>query len=638
MPPSSTKTKKPPSREPHICVKCNKVFSRKEYVRRHMKTKSACQEVQRSYTCVECDLSFATNDLLDQHYAEDHALDPDFALQLSPSDEPVPLHPVLKPKPTPHRRAGASADSTSKSRRPARGARLGGRPSSPGFDDDGISSSSGGSPILLPTTLPLQVAPTVGSSTDSSSFSPPTLFGRASPPGSPAAMGSYLFPPAYPIANLGLNLPTGPFYSQLHTETPGSDFPGKVGEFYMRVPAMLGPPEWGDRDGGFGNLSVVGSSSHDEAESARTFFFGPSQRFCMGYKSPWQVPPLPKLSHYASLAVSFLLPCLPVIHRPTLFETPLTPQFAFALAATGAGYEGDARDFHDEMMHSQRHFAIYRLPELHLTAHEDFSMIATLILYNFVGLFHQNPGQRTYSGASHVALVQTFKRHDLVQKILQSSWVVPSADCTLEEMQRSWREWIQIETWKKLTFLVFMLDLEHLNNFHSASELLPSELAIDLPASYLLWNASSAREWHSLLHQPGPAATQPPSFLALLDAVLCLEWPAGATPVGSSNTTRLVPQLGDMDALALCVLGQMLIRIERQLVERLEAESVQGSPSQAGTEAVEGLEVRDPPDIALIRVRNGQQLLSAMTSSSSSTGTGWQAKGAWFKGLQPIFA
>lgn len=165
----------------------------------------------------------------------------------------------------------------------------------------------------------------------------------------------------------------------------------------------------------------------------------------------WQIPPLPKLSRYASLATSFLLTQIPILvrpycrrtlfldgtneirwvqHRPTMFNTEMTPQVAFALAVAGAGLETEGTEFHGNMVKEKRIFAIHHLHELELTELEMFSVLQSLSVYNYLGLYHEDPmresptvfhqaklnllssydPERTYSAASHAVLISVRSR------------------------------------------------------------------------------------------------------------------------------------------------------------------------------------------------------------------------------------
>jgi hypothetical protein len=74
----------------------------------------------------------------------------------------------------------------------------------------------------------------------------------------------------------------------------------------------------------------------------------------------------------------------------------MTPQLAFSLAVAGAGYEYEGRTFHDQMVREKRIFASCHLTELDLAPEEKFSVLQSMIIYNFCGLFHTDPERKSF--------------------------------------------------------------------------------------------------------------------------------------------------------------------------------------------------------------------------------------------------
>ncbi|KAI5475704.1 hypothetical protein MNV49_001038 [Pseudohyphozyma bogoriensis] len=393
---------------------------------------------------------------------------------------------------------------------------------------------------------------------------------------------------------------------------------GRTMEFNVRVTAMIGNPEdWEEADRGLQGL-IRGSRPSSGALTKGTRFFAPAQQFCIGYKSPWHVPPLPKLSRYAALASSFFLSAIPVVHQPTMFEESMTPQLAFALSVVGAGYEHDGRAFHDQMTKEKRIFGILHLHELELTPEESFSCLQSLMVYNFLGLTHLDPDQRTYSAPAHDLLIEAYRARNLPTLVQSSAWEPHPRDAPPQEIEASWRAWIRLETYKRLTYLTFVLDLE-MTVLSGAAQLQPYELSLDMPAWTVLWEAPDAQTWHTLLHTLPGALQRPPPFLSMLDAVLCLDWPAAGTPAAA-----LIPTLRETNELGLHVLQGVLERLEKQLQRQMEEEAHGGHPIVD----YEGMG-RDRPERALGKVRNGYRLLKMVG--------GWQRRERWFGGVGPIF-
>ena len=114
----------------------------------------------------------------------------------------------------------------------------------------------------------------------------------------------------------------------------------------------------------------------------------------------------------------------------------------------------------------------------------------------------------------------------------------------------------------RVAFIVYLSDLETATNF-SAAPLLPfAELAIDLPASDKLWNATSASDWLQKSLRSPPASGVP-----FLDAVRALIAPS--TPGAFSPDGVVLAKIGTLSAFPLLILSRTLSFLQMKTEEAI---------------------------------------------------------------------
>ncbi|KAL8286783.1 hypothetical protein RQP46_004311 [Phenoliferia psychrophenolica] len=303
-----------------------------------------------------------------------------------------------------------------------------------------------------------------------------------------------------------------------------------------------------------------------------------------------------------------------------MFHLEMTPQVAFALAVAGAGLEDDGREFHASMVKEKRIFAIHHLHELELSELEMFSVLQSLSIYNFLGLFHEDPQQRIYSAASHAVLISTYRYHGLPQRVNEIDWEPPHASASPQDVEASWREWIRLETLTRITFMVFLLDLTMTNTFGAVPSVNPSELPIALPSSDALWSAPTSAAWAHLLTLP-QFDSRPPCFLKIVDLLLSPSPSPSSTPADpilEAERSEVLGQVASLSPFALVVLSETLARLEIGLRAKAVGEEERREDG------------RDSPEVALRKVLHGAKVLEKISGSAG-------AAGGWFKPVRPIF-
>ncbi|KAK4702498.1 hypothetical protein P7C70_g3726, partial [Phenoliferia sp. Uapishka_3] len=395
-------------------------------------------------------------------------------------------------------------------------------------------------------------------------------------------------------------------------------------EFHLRAVALLGSPaDWGEA-GDSDWTAAPGVNGGDLARSPRFFLADPSITATLSLRKSGDFLP-PYLNPYnrasTSPAVSYHrlhATFSPMQHRPTMFDTEMTAQVAFALAVAGAGLESDAGDFHSKMIKEQRIFAIHHLHELDLSDAERFSVLQSLSIYNFLALHHEDPQQQIYSSASHATLITTYRHHALPSEISRIDWTAPPLSASSYEIEASWREWIRLETLTRITFMVYLLDLTMTNTFGAIPAVNPSELALDLPSAEALWSAPTSGAWADLISLP-QYATRPPCFLTVVDALLAQgSADLRLDPNRDRDRDQVLGQISSLSPFSLAILRETLARLEMGL--RAKGANLDEIP-EAG---------RDSPEVALRKVLCGTRVLELASGTAIPPGS-------WFKPVRPLF-
>ncbi|GAA5868500.1 hypothetical protein JCM3774_005399 [Rhodotorula dairenensis] len=327
----------------------------------------------------------------------------------------------------------------------------------------------------------------------------------------------------------------------------------------------------------------------------------PEQKFCLGYLYPWHVPPVQVLSGYARKATEKLLPAMPIIHAASVNLNEMPTHTAFALTVAGGAYEREGQSFSNEMLVEKRVFLVRGFQDASKSWEERFSSMQSLLLYQLLGLFHRDEQQRLLSHSFHSALIFMLRSLDLPAKVRSTQVTAPRPGMAGEELHRAWKEWIQVETWRRVNFIVFLADLEYATATKSAQLLSLSDMDLDLPSIDRAWNSQSPEEW--LEHLLSPFAPPPVSFLAALRALMSRPEPA-RDPF--SDQAVLLAELSRISSFPLLILSRTLSFLEKKTEEAIEQmDPFKNFLAGVGIIDERAAENRD----VLARIRSGRQHL-----------------------------
>ncbi|GAA5958331.1 hypothetical protein JCM3765_004795 [Sporobolomyces pararoseus] len=363
-------------------------------------------------------------------------------------------------------------------------------------------------------------------------------------------------------------------------------------------------------------LNSQHASFQDEAD--RRFQF-PENYFNAAYLYPWHVPPLKKLSQYAQKATERLLPSIPVFHAPSVSVRSMALHNAFALSIAGGAYESDGQSFSNEMLVEKRVFLIRGFLEPTKTWEDRFASLQSLLLYQLLGFFHRDEQQRLLAQQFHTSLIYMFKQLDVPKKVRETSLDHPNFNAPEEVIEQAWKDWVKVETWKRVTFIVFLTDLEHSIATGAPQFVQLSDMDLDLPSSETAWAAGSAAEWHA--HSAASNLHPSMSFLSAVRALLA------QNPEPFSEHSIVLAELSRLSSFPLLILSRMLSYMEKKCEEALQQVDP-FKPLLGGLGMSASREQENRPMLA--RIRNGREILRALP--------GGLARGGgerWFKDTMP---
>ncbi|GAA6010603.1 hypothetical protein JCM11491_002991 [Sporobolomyces phaffii] len=343
------------------------------------------------------------------------------------------------------------------------------------------------------------------------------------------------------------------------------------------------------------------------------------QMFHLAYLYPWHVPPIKKLSQYAKRAAETMLPSIPVFHAASLAVTEMAPHGAFALTVVGGAYEAEGQSFSNEMLVEKRVFLIRGFIDASKTWEDRFASLQSLLLYQLLGFFHVDEQQRLLAQQFHTSLIYMLKQLDVPRKVRETTVSYPPPDASQDVIERAWKEWVKVETWKRVTFIVFLTDLEHSIATGAPQFVQLSDMDLDLPASEFAWSAENATEWH--IRSPSCRSHPPVSFLAAVRALLA----QNVEPF--SEHSIVLAELSRLSSFPLLILSRMLSYMDKKCEEALRQvdpfKPLLGGLGMASSREQENRTM-------LVRIRNGREILRRLP--------GGMARGGgerWFQDTMP---
>ncbi|TFK52658.1 hypothetical protein OE88DRAFT_1644270 [Heliocybe sulcata] len=106
---------------------------------------------------------------------------------------------------------------------------------------------------------------------------------------------------------------------------------------------------------------------------------------------------------------------------------------------------------------------------------------------------------RTSSNIYHGMVVMMIRRSGLIDRNI--NWAIPDYG-DLARLEEAWREWAAHEMIKRALLLSYLHDCCQSIYFSMSPSFLPGEMQLHLPCDDVLWRATTAQEWLSILQMP----------------------------------------------------------------------------------------------------------------------------------------
>lgn len=158
--------------------------------------------------------------------------------------------------------------------------------------------------------------------------------------------------------------------------------------------------------------------------------------------------------------------------------------------------------------------ALQNLTERDNSAFRDLQYLQASMIWLDIGAFCGYRRKMEIAESNLLQVVTAMRRAGKYDKVAYRS-IVPDACDSNDQNEQKWRDWVEIESYKRLACHLFEHDLvmtmvKHRNPLHSYSE-----MSFPLPCSRSLWLAPNAQVWRSRMLGMG-SSVGPPSLRDLL--------------------------------------------------------------------------------------------------------------------------
>ncbi|KAG9044234.1 hypothetical protein FS837_008592 [Tulasnella sp. UAMH 9824] len=452
------------------CATCGAQYSRLEYLRRHERKHTE----HRPFSCSDCAKTFARSDVLLRHRRRCH---PE-AVEKDAAAAAAAVASSSKDSPTTGKGAGKG--------RPRKGSQKGRHSRRDSLNAASSPEDQSGDDSPSRESLPTPQEPPL---------STPADFGLPLP-----GFQSVASPPPLTDAEL---------YAYLSGEATGNELGLDIFQ-----------PERSLIQAEAVTLAPVLKKPYQALDPTDRFYLPPGV-FAGCYTVPhWMLPPLYKLCRIASHTLGILTSQMSIVHEPT-FRLDRTHAFiAFSMCTTGTKDPFDSRYFAHQtdpdacpadpwkwvsaiirQEKSEMLVKNYARRGRMMSFAESFSLIQALLIYHVPSFLSTEHSNRITGLLFLNNVVQIAKQVGLFKP--EAEWLKP---VVLEgDLEVRWKEWIQRETVRRTTWLVYVLDTIASVEAGITPQMTPRDVRhFPLPAPAPVWNARTADEWAASMRQyPG---------------------------------------------------------------------------------------------------------------------------------------
>ncbi|KAL7273714.1 hypothetical protein RUND412_003409 [Rhizina undulata] len=155
--------------------------------------------------------------------------------------------------------------------------------------------------------------------------------------------------------------------------------------------------------------------------------------------------------------------------------------------------------------------SISALFDSNTTSTRNLQVMQALFMVLYVGVWSGGKRKGELAESHRQSLITMLRRAGRFRNF-QYATIVPLADDTPEVLNRKWNTWIELESWKRLVYDTFFLDIQICMTFQVPPLISYAELTLPLTYSEELWSAPNAEAWRNT-YLAAPPPNRLPTFI-----------------------------------------------------------------------------------------------------------------------------
>ncbi|CDK25405.1 unnamed protein product [Kuraishia capsulata CBS 1993] len=180
----------------------------------------------------------------------------------------------------------------------------------------------------------------------------------------------------------------------------------------------------------------------------------------------------------------------PIIHCSSFDPHQTHSLLLIVMITLGATYSTKAAHRAAVEIHDLIRGSLFSSP--HFSATPELWVLQALLLIETFGRNKGGMRQHEVSNLFHGVLINILRKSDCLSTV---GPVYSKKEQEGLDTEKSWREWIEIESKKRVAYFTFLWDVQHATIFGQTLGMSAFEIRIHLPADLNLWNAPSSTEW-----------------------------------------------------------------------------------------------------------------------------------------------
>lgn len=224
-----------------------------------------------------------------------------------------------------------------------------------------------------------------------------------------------------------------------------------------------------------------------------------------------------RISDYLKLFWRYFDVVYPVIHKPTFDTSKSEPELLIAMTTIGMAYSASDSVYNlaIEIHRKFRNMLLVKVddqPQVPLWVHQ--SLLLTNHFVKMLGSRNQHAMSEMFHGTNIALLKLSGYLSDLKEPTPTALLNAEQDDTHHQDkdlLSQYWKEWIEYECRKRITFFAFICDTQHATLFRHTQGFSAFEINLELPCTDACWTASSAQSfWKCYKLQPQGVKPRPP--------------------------------------------------------------------------------------------------------------------------------